>query len=59
MITFAWDITWYQYRINPESGQPVRIAERGHDSSELEDGYTGWNAHLSGDGRLMPDIERI
>ena len=59
VITFAWDITWYQYRINPESGQPVRIAERGHDASELETGYTGWNAYLSDDGRLMPDIERI
>lgn len=59
VITFAWDITWYQYRINPESGQPVRIAERGHDLGDLEEGYTAWNARLSDDGRLMPDIERL
>jgi hypothetical protein len=31
VVTVAWDISWYQYRVTPESGQPVRLAERGHD----------------------------
>ena len=36
VITFAWDITWYQYRVSPDTAQPVRIAERGHDIDEIE-----------------------
>jgi hypothetical protein len=29
VITLAWEISWYQYRINREATQPVRLAERG------------------------------
>ena len=29
VITVAWDISWYQYRVVFESAQPVRLAERG------------------------------
>ena len=29
VVTVAWDISWYQYRVVFESGQPVRLAERG------------------------------
>ena len=31
VITVAWDISWYQYRVTPDSTQPVRLAERGHE----------------------------
>jgi hypothetical protein len=44
VLTFAWDITWYQYRVTPEAAQPVRIADRGHDIAEVEDTYAQWNA---------------
>ena len=30
VLTFAWDISWYQYRVTPEATQPVRLEERGH-----------------------------
>ena len=59
VLTVAWDISWYQYRISPDSGQPVRLAERGHDPRELEASFTGWNAKLTGDGRISPDIARV
>jgi hypothetical protein len=59
VLTFAWDITWYQYRVSPESGQPVRIAERGHDADEIEPAFTHWNATVDDDGRLMPNLVRI
>jgi hypothetical protein len=59
IVTVAWEISWYQYRVSPDSPQPVRLVERGHDIEELEDSYQGWNAHLADDGRLMPDIARI
>jgi hypothetical protein len=59
VLTFAWDISWYQYRVQPEAAQPVRIAERGHDMTELEDGFTSWNAKLDDTGRVMPELERL
>jgi hypothetical protein len=58
VVTVAWEISWYQYRVTPESGQPVRLVERGHDLSELERSFLQWNAQLADDGRLMPDIAR-
>jgi hypothetical protein len=59
VLTVAWDISWYQYRITPDSAQPVRLAERGHDPRELESLFTGWNAKLTQDGRIAPDISPV
>jgi hypothetical protein len=59
VITIAWDITWYQYRVSPEAGQPVRIAERGQDLDEIESEFTAWNATLEEDGRLVPELVRV
>ena len=59
VVTVAWDISWYQYRVSPDSAQPVRLAERGHDPDELERSFTSWNARIGEDGRLVPDIERV
>ena len=59
VITIARDISWYQYRVAPESAQPVRLAERGHDLRELEAASTSWNARVDEDGRVVPDIARV
>jgi hypothetical protein len=59
VITVAWDISWYQYRITPDSAQPVRLAERGHDPADLEGSFTEWNARMEEDGRVVPDIARL
>jgi hypothetical protein len=59
VITIAWDISWYQYRVTPDSAQPVRLAERGHDPNELGAPYMAWNAHLEEDGRVVPNIARV
>ena len=59
VLTFAWDISWYQYRVLPDSGQPVRLAERGHDMDDLEAAFTEWNARLESDGRVLPELERL
>ena len=59
MITVAWDISWYQYRVTPDSAQPVRLAERGHEPEELDAAFTEWNAHMVEDGRIVPDIARV
>jgi hypothetical protein len=58
VLTFAWDISWYQYRVSPESTQQVRIAGRGHDIGELEPGYQDWNAVVHDDGRVVPNVAR-
>jgi hypothetical protein len=59
VVTVAWDISWYQYRVSPDSDNPVRLEERGHDPGELESGFTEWNAHMDDDGRIVPDIARL
>jgi len=59
IVTVAWDISWYQYRVTPDSAQPVRLAERGHELADLEVSYQRWNAKIEDDGRLVPDIERL
>ncbi|HVM68970.1 MAG TPA: hypothetical protein VM204_03950 [Gaiellaceae bacterium] len=59
VVTVVWDISWYQYRVSPESAQPVRLAERGEDTSELEASFLQWNAQLTEDGRLLPDIAKV
>jgi hypothetical protein len=59
VVTVAWDISWYQYRVVFESGQPVRLAERGYELDELDDRFKDWNGHLGPEGRLAPDIPRV
>ena len=59
VVTVAWDISWYQYRVSPDAPQPLRLEERGHDLGDLDLGFQDWNAHLADDGRLMPDIARV
>ena len=59
VITIAWEISWYQYRVVFESSQPVRLIERGHDPREITERFRTWNAHFDGNGRLMPDIPRF
>ena len=58
VITVAWEISWYQYRVTADAA-PVRLAERGHDPSELDESFMEWNAHLEEDGRVVPDIARL
>ena len=59
VLTIAWDISWYQYRVVFESAQPVRLAERGYELDDLDDRFKGWNGSLGPDGRVSPDIPRL
>jgi len=58
-VTVAWDLSWYQYRVSPDSSQPVRLERRGHELDELEAGFKDWNTRVEDEGRLVPDIARI
>ena len=59
VITVAWDLSWYQYRVSFDAAQPVRLAERGEELDELETTFLEWNAELAEDGRLVPNIARV
>ena len=58
-VTVAWELSWYQYRVSPDSAQPVRLERRGHELDELEDGFKEWNADVEDEGRLVPEIARL
>jgi len=57
VITVAWQISWYQYRVSPGSPQPVRLAERGLEPGELESKFADWNARVEPGTGILPDIE--
>lgn len=59
VVTVAWDISWYSYRVSLDSDNPVRLEERGHDPNVLEGPITEWNSHMEDDGRIVPNIARL
>lgn len=59
VITVAWEIPWYQYRVNPDSGQPIRLEGRGHELSEVDETFTDWNAQMVEDGRILPNVAAL
>lgn len=54
-VTFCWDISWYQYRITPGAGQPVRLENRGLEPGELDESSRQWNARLE-QGGVLPEF---
>lgn len=59
VLTVAWEISWYQYRIVLESDQPVRLAERGYELDELDERFQHWNGVLEPGGVVSADIPRL
>ena len=57
VITFSWEISWYQYRIARDSPQPVRLVERGLEPDELEPKFRAWNARLENGMGVLPEID--
>jgi hypothetical protein len=58
VVTIVWEISWYQYRVSFDAAQPVRLAEKGFDPGELDPSFLEWNADLTEDGRIVPDVVR-
>ncbi len=58
VITVCWEISWYQYRVVLDGSQPVQLAERGYDPAELAASFTAWNAHLTEEGAIVPELGR-
>lgn len=56
VVTVCWEISWYQYRVVLDGSQPVRLAERGYDPEELAPSFTAWNAEVTEEGAIVPDL---
>ncbi len=59
VVTVAWDLSWYQYRVVFGSGQAVRLEERGYEIDDLDERFKVWNGLLDAAGRIAPDIPRV
>jgi hypothetical protein len=57
VITFVWDLAWYQYRVNRDSPQPIRLTDRGTEPEEVGETFRGWNAHFEPGSGVVPDLE--
>jgi hypothetical protein len=52
VVTVAWDLSWYQFRIDMLGAQPVTLQTRGAEVDEIDSRFQDWNAHAEADGRL-------
>jgi hypothetical protein len=53
VVTVAWDISWYQYRVDADASPAVRLEGRGDDLQELDPRWRAWNAQAGDDGSVM------
>jgi hypothetical protein len=52
VVTVAWDLSWYQFRVDMLGPQPVTLQERGEDVAEIDSRFQDWNAQAEPDGTL-------
>jgi len=52
VVTVAWEISWYQYRVEAEHGGHVRLEDRGDDPGVIDQRWRDWNAQVADDGQL-------
>jgi hypothetical protein len=52
VVTVAWDLSWYQFRIDMLGASPVTLQRRGAELDEIESRFQDWNAHADTSGVL-------
>ena len=52
VVTVAWDLSWYQFRVDMLGPQPVTLQHRGEDVGEIDSRFRDWNAQAEPDGTL-------
>ena len=57
VLTFVWDLAWYQYRINRDATQPLRLTDRGTEPDEVAENFRVWNAHFAAGTGVSPDLD--
>jgi len=51
-VTVAWELSWYQYRVDMLGAQTVTLQRRGEELDELDMRFCEWNAQAEPDGTL-------
>jgi hypothetical protein len=52
VVTVAWDLSWYQYRVDMLGPRPVTLHRRGEELAEIESRFQTWNATVEADGTV-------
>jgi hypothetical protein len=52
VVTVAWDLSWYQYRVDMLGPRPVTLHRRGEELAEIESRFQAWNATVEADGTV-------
>jgi hypothetical protein len=52
VVTVAWDLSWYQYRVDMLGAQTVTLQRRGEELEELDGRFCDWNALAEADGTV-------
>lgn len=52
VVTVAWDLSWYQFRIDMLGASPVTLQRRGAELDEIESRFQDWNTHADSNGVL-------
>jgi hypothetical protein len=52
VLTVAWDLSWYQYRIDMLDPVPVQLHHRGDELEQLDTRFRQWNAQAQADGSV-------
>ncbi len=52
VVTIAWELSWYQYRVDMLGAQPVTLQHRGEELDELDERFRDWNAQAERDGTV-------
>lgn len=53
-VTVAWELSWYQWEIDPGEHGAVREVRKGTELEELSEAEREWNARVAEDGTLRP-----
>ena len=51
-VTVAWDLSWYQYRVDMLGAQTVTLQRRGEELDQLDGRFRDWNAMAEPDGTV-------
>jgi hypothetical protein len=51
-VTIAWELSWYQWEIDPGEHGAVREIRKGSELGELSEAERAWNARVAEDGSL-------
>jgi hypothetical protein len=52
VVTIAWELSWYQFRIDMLGAQPVVLQHRGAELDEIDEKFRAWNAVAEADGTV-------